>query len=440
MTLSVYGDGKAGATSGANTITHFYDRAGIKAANCVNIFQQFADRKSMPTKSGKTFKISKWMHMYDRSLLDPEFAKKGFLTARDVAEVTQSLQAALLAEGAGAVNQRTLQKVTFETQLNRYGEMIEYTDEVELFSEDAIQVRYREELGALANSRNEDLIMMDMLATTTVMLAGGAAAKSDIGADIAVDGSEDANWKVTYDLLRRASRKLTRNRAKKNTSIVTGSNKIGTTPVAQAFYAIVGADVKADLEVLTRGGSNTEEFVFIPVHKYGSAGGIAEGEVGAVHDIRFVEAERMAVYRAKGAAVPADYEGSLAYTEGSLTLTNNTTSAIDVTSVVSGAPDVGAGETIVAEDEAQATALEALGLTRALGNFDVFPILFPTQGAFATVGLKGNDKITFHAKAPNQTGLDNPYGTRGFFSYNFFYAGILLEEEKVLNLLVGASA
>ena len=40
-----------------------------------------------------------------------------------------------LAEGAGAVNKRTLQN-TVETTLNRYGEMIDYTDEVELFSED----------------------------------------------------------------------------------------------------------------------------------------------------------------------------------------------------------------------------------------------------------------------------------------------------------------
>ena len=34
----------------------------------------------------------------------------------------------------------------------------------------------------------------------------------------------------------------------------------------------------------------------------------------------------------------------------------------------------------------------------------------------------------------------NPYGTTGFFSYNFFYAGILLREEAVLKMLVAASA
>ncbi|TQV61430.1 MAG: hypothetical protein FNT15_09855 [Sulfurovum sp.] len=72
-------------------------------------------------------------------------------------------------------------------------------------------------------------------------------------------------------------------------------------------------------------------------------------------------------------------------------------------------------------------------------KFDVFPILFPTEGAFATVGLKGNGKIQFNSKSPSQVELVNPYGTKGFFSYNFWYAGLILEEEKLLKVLVAAS-
>ena len=66
--------------------------------------------------------------------------------------------------------------------------------------------------------------------------------------------------------------------------------------------------------------------------------------------------------------------------------------------------------------------------------FDVHPILFPTQGAFATVGLKGQGKIKFNSRSPAFVTNENPYGTTGFFSYNFFYAGIILEEEKMLKL------
>ena len=404
MATQVYGNG-ANSSAGANTVVHFYDRAGIKAANRVNVYGQFADRKTMPTKMGKTFKISKFLHIYDRAVADADFAAKGYMTARTAAQVSADLTAASLAEGAGAVNQRSLKKITMETSLARYGEMIEYTDEVELFSEDTIQVRYREELGALANSRYEDLLQLDMLSTPTVIYSGTATSLGTVGASIATDGSEDADWKVSYDLIRRSVRKLVRNRAKMNTSIVTGSNKIGTQPVNSAYYAIVGADVRADLETLTRGETYSTEFVFVPVHKYAGATNLAEGEVGSMHQVRFIEAEGAVVYGGMGAAVPSGYAGSLAYT----------TFATD----------------------AEAVAVRGVGAV-AGDYFDVHPILFPTQGAFATVGLKGQGKIKFNSKSPEQVELINPYGTTGFFSYNFFYAGIILEEEKMLKTLVAA--
>lgn len=400
MVTHVYGNG-TNSTSGANTIVHYYDRAGLKQANRVNVFQQFADKKSMPTKTGKTFKISKFLHMYDRAPNDLEFSAKGYLTARSADEVSTSLAAAGLAEGAGAVNKRTLQKVTIETTLARYGEMIDYTDEVELFSEDLIQVRYREELGALANSRHEDLIMMDMLATGTVLYSGAATSLATIGGGVAANGSTDELAKVSYDLIRSATRKLLRNRGKKNTSIVTGAEKIDTRTVAKAYYGIIGADVKADLENLTRGTTYEREYVYIPVHKYASAGTLAEGEVGAMHEVRFIEAEGMIKYAGAGAVPPQNYAGTLSIT---------------------GATNL-----------ASATPADR-------GRFDAYPILFPTEGSFATVGLKGQEKIVFNSRAPDFVTNENPYGTKGFFSYNFFYAGLITNEEALLKVVVAASA
>lgn len=378
MTTQVYGNG-TNSSQGANTVVHYYDRAGIKAANRVNVYGQFASKKHMPKKMGKTFKISKFLHMYDRRPDSTDFGDKGYMTLRTADEVSASLTNSQLAEGAGAVNQRTLEKVTMETSLARYGEMIEYSDEVELFSEDTMQVRYREELGELANSRMEDLQQLDLLSTPTVMYGGTATALNEV----------DEDSVVSYDLMRKAVRKLVRNRGSKNTKMITGDVKIDTKTVDKAYYAVIGANVKGDLETLTRGtvaDNGTTEFVYIPSHKYGSAGTLAEGEVGAMHEIRFIESESAVVYAGEGA-------DSSAHT-GDLSTTG--------------------------------------------GNFDVFPILFPTQDAFACVGLKGMGKIKFNAKSPEVVSDTNPYGTKGFFSYNFFYAGILLEEEKVLKVLVTA--
>ena len=392
MATNIYGNG-TNSTAGANTVIHYYDRAGIKAANRMNIYGQFVSRKDMPTKMGKTFKISKFLHMYDRALNDADFAAKGFLTSRSADEVSLALTNASLAEGAGAVNKRSLQKVTVETTLARYGEMIDYTDEVDLFSEDYIQVKYREELGELANSRMEDLIQLDMLGTPTKMYSGAGVSLGTVGDSIAADGSEDAEWKVSYDLIRKAVRKLTRNRAKKNTSIVTGSTKIDTKTIAKSYYAIIGPEVKTDLENLTRGTSYEKQFVYEPIEKYGDAAKLAEGEVGAMYQVRFIESEGAVVYAGKGATVPNGYVGNLSYT----------------------------------------------GTIGTDAKFDVYPILFPTEGSFATVGLKGQGKIKFNSKDPAEVENVNPYGTTGFFSYNFFYAGIILEPEKLLAVYVAAT-
>lgn len=392
MATNVYGTG-LNSTAGANTIIHYYDRAGIKAANRKNVYGQFVSRKEMPNKMGKTFKISKFLHMYDRALSDPDFAAKGYMTARTADEVSAALTNASLAEGAGAVNKRSLQKITVETSFARYGEMIDYTDEVDLFSEDYIQVKYREELGELANSRMEDLIQLDMLGTGTVLYSGTATSKATIGDSIATDGSEDADWLVSYDLIRKAVRKLVRNRAKKNTTIVTGSTKIDTKTIASSYYAIIDADVKTDLENITRGTSYEKHYAYVPFHKYGDATKAAEGEVGSMYEVRFIESESAVVYAGKGATVPAGYVGSLAYT----------------------------------------------GTIGVDAKFDVHAILFPTENAFATVGLKGQGKIKFNAQDPSKVELINPYGTQGFFSYNFWYAGIILEEEKLLAVYCGAT-
>lgn len=414
MATNIYGNGTTTATAGANTIVHYYDKAGVKAANAVSVYAQFADRRSMPLHMGKTYKVSKWLHIFDREPTDPDFAAKGYLTARNIVDVSTGLSAdAALAEGAGAVNKRSIKKVTLETTLARYGEMIDYTDEVTMFSEDIIQVRYREELGMLANQRSEDLIQLDMLSTTNVMYSGAGTSLATVGVDsTAGNGTTDALSQANYDLVRKAIRKLVRNRSERNTSIVTGSTKIDTRTINKAFYAIIGPEVKFDLENVVRGNvsaNGATEYVYVPSYKYASASDLAEGEVGRMHDVRFIETESATVYRGAGNEVGV-YTGNLANT----TLTAPEAAALSTFT----------GGTYVAGEQ----------------RFDVFPILFPTKGSFATVGLKGNNKIKFRAQSPEKVELSNPYGTNGFFSYNMWYAGIILREERLLKTLVTASA
>ena len=391
---TIYGNGTTTASNGANTIVHYYNRAGIKAANSRSIYSQFCDRQSMTTNMGKTYKVSKWQHIYDLDQTNVNFSAKGYLGKRDLATITTNLantgMSGAITEGAGAINKVTPKKITVETSIARYGFMIEYTDEVTIFSEDTVHVKYREELGYLINQASEDLIQKDMLNGCGIVINAAGVAKNQLGATIAPDGTNEDLYKVSFDLIRRAVKALVRNRAQRNSEIVTGSTKIGTAPINSAFYAIIGPEVKYDLETLTRsGGIAHEDWAYIPAYQYASATNLAEGEVGSMHDVRFIESEGAMMEAGAGAAVPAGYTG---------TLSNNGT------------------------------------------NFDVFPILFPTKGAFATLGLKGIGKVVFHAKAPNEVELGNPYGTKGFFSANMFYAGIALQPEKLARVNVLATA
>lgn len=432
MVDNTYNRSDGNSTHGQNTIVHYYDKAGIKAANAVSLYAQFSDRRSMPLKMGTTYKVSKWLHIFDREDgVDAAFATKGYLSSRSVADVTAGLTAAALSEGAGAVNKQTIKKVTLSTQFARYGEMIDYTDEVEMFSEDMVQVHYREELGLLANRRAEDLVQLDMLSSTNNMYVGTAAAVIEVGQDTTnATGTDDDDSMVSYDLIRKGVRRLVRNRAEKNTSIVTGSTKIDTRTVNKAFYAIVGPEVKYDLEGVVKGNvtdNGTTEYAYVPAYKYADAANLAEGEVGAMNDVRFIESESAVVYAGQGAvSAPAE-------------ATDNYSGLLSTTTFADGAAVIASGRATVYDRVGDAEGAAGAG-TDALEYFDVFPILFPTKGSFATVGLKGHGKIKFNAQAPSKIELSNPYGTQGFFSYNMWYAGIILREERLLKIMVAASA
>jgi N4-gp56 family major capsid protein len=458
---NVYG-GAAGVDTAttfgnANTVTHYYDRAGIKAANAVNVYGQFADRKSQPTKMGKTFKISKYLHIYDLDQDDATFAAKGYLGKRDLATVTANLAAtdgsgAGLTEGAGAINQVSVKKVTVSTDIARYGYMIEYTDEAVLFSEDPVQVKYREELGYLMNQTNEDLVQKDMLNGAGIEIQAGGVNKLSLGN--AIDGTDATTIeateplaKISFDLVRSGIKALVRNRAKRNTEIVTGSTKIGTAPINKAFYGIVGPEVKYDLESLTRGSTYSTEYVYVPAYQYAAASNLAEGEIGSMHDVRFIESEGAMMEAGAGFAVPDAYD-----TNGGTLSTSTVTSGIVVvdggasggTIIVDGVTyTLGASETLNIPASAVTSGITGTVTEGAATDgdlFDVFPILFPTQGAFATLGLRGKGKTQFHSKAPSDVNLTNPYGTKGFFSANMFYAGLVLQPEKLLRINVLATA
>jgi len=421
------------STSGANTIVHYYDRMGIKAAIDENIFSQTADARNMPKKYGKTYKVSKWLHILDDdnmndqgnlvwdegssayvTVVDNEGYKSGnkcFLdhrydgadstakhaaaladanafnastgsgtpveiaagthngaqygSSRDVGYVTDNMP--VLAEGASGVNRVGVTKITVETSLKRFGNYLEYSDEVDLFSEDSVQIHYREELGYMAGQVQDDLTQIDMLNAAGIVAYTGTATSRDTVADIMAGVSG-------YNIIRKTTKQLFVNKAKKTTSVIGASTKVTTTPINAGWTAFIDSDVKYDLESVV---DTAGDIAWTPSYKYATSGSLMKGEVGAIHDTRFIEAPRMMFWQKD------------------------------------------------TENNAQLT--------------DVHAILYVTPESFATVGLHGNNKITFKSKAPGKADSTDVYGLRGFFSYNFFYASIALQPEKIARIECAAS-
>lgn len=390
MANMVYGNGTSqGNGQNANNVTLFYDKTGIKAANEMNIYARYASSKDMPLNYGKTYKISKFLHILD----DANTNGNQYGSTRDTKDVTAGMP--VIGEGAEQVNQVGISKVTIETGFARYGNYLEYTDEVLMFSEDKVQIKYREELGYLAGQVSDDLTQLELLSGTNVQYGGSASSRATVG----------ENSDVSFNGIRKAARTLSNALAPRKTTYITGSTKIDTQTISPSYVAICGSNVKYDLETLTDSFSSASgKSPFIPARQYASSGSLLDGEFGAVHETRFVLSNRAMKFSGQGAPV-----------------TGNTSKA-----------------TTTFSNDSEAVAARGAGETAGT-YYDVFPVLYISEDAFATVGIQGNKKIKFRAISPDNKELNNPYGTKGLFSYNFWFSAIILRQERLLRYEVSAS-
>lgn len=467
-TKNYYGGGY-NASNGYNNKLFYYDAASIKAATSERIFGQLASTRTMPQGSGREYRVKVDHYSYERMpwavnttgpvdattlAFSEEFKKKGYVSARSLSSVEQSLLGNLttypkfagknstawydkndanislkvtdntgitsegfdlngttstanadigkrLFEGQGPSNKVTLVSTTINTFIHRFGEMIDYTEDVLLFSEDNMQLKYHKDLGERQRDIVEDLDQLTLLATPNVMFSGTATSLATMGTGIgtgAVDATTGLNaveesFKVNYKLLQAAVKRLSRYKVPKKTSMVTGSLKVDTKTIPACYVAICGDDVKVDIQNLVRTNGKLQDFAFVGVEQYAAGDkAVFDGEFGKVGEVRFICSQKMLVARNAGALVDENYVGSLSYT--------------------------GAVKT---------------------GKFDVFPILFVGGDSFANIKLQGKGVAEFFSQPPTSTKSD-PYAMKGYFAYKLWYGSIILRPERVLRLNVLASA
>ena len=412
-----YGNGTSTSTNGANVRVDALSEKAIRTAKKDIVFEQLCDSRTLPMNYGKTLKVHKTLYILDDNNDNDQGMGQGdgtigsvgatlangnlYGSSRSVVDVSAGLP--LLSEGAGRVNRVGVTRITKEGTLTRMGAFLEYTDEVDKFSDAKMEMEYYEKMGELAAELYDDYLQKELLGACGIEYYGGVA--TSLLEICGTDATNTVASDLEYETILDAEDMLEANYAKMSTSIIDGSRNVGTVPVNASFFAYCGRETVRTLNGLQ---DDFSQKAFVPARMYAAAGNLAKNEVGAVHSTRFIQAQRMMKYDGCGAEVGAT-------------------------------PTGGYKSTVLDAAAAKARFHDSVGDGTGTGiagtYYDGLPIIYVTKGAFATVGLQGNKKINFLSKKPGTASYEDPHGLQGIYSFNFFAGSIALEPEKMIRIV-----
>lgn len=254
-------------------------------------------------------------------------------------------------------------------QLQQYGRRTTLTDVIMDTHEDNVLSEYSAVMGELAGQTMEMVVFNTLRSGTNVLFPGVVTARTGVNA--AVDAA----------ILQRAIRQLKRQNAQMVTSMLQGTDKVGTMPIRAAFIAFCHPDLENDLEAVP--GYKT-------LAEYAQVKPVAENEVGAYRYIRFLTSTL--------------YVPWLAATSGTST-------------------------TYMSNGSRPAVA----------ANSDVYPIIIVGKDAYGTVSLAGASAITPMVVNPKPSDSD-PMAQRGHISFKFYATAVILNDAWMVRLEVLVTA
>ena len=163
----------------------------------------------------------------------------------------------------------------------QYGCLYSYTDKAAELYEDDIPKEMREQTGERMGLVREMIRYGELKSGTNVLYAGGTSRAT-------------VDERLTLPVLRKMTRTLKANHAKKKTRILAPSANYDTSAVEASFIVFVHTDAEPDIRDLPG---------FTPVAKYANRQPINENELGSCEEFRFVTSPELAPYAAAGAAV-----------------------------------------------------------------------------------------------------------------------------------------
>ena len=247
--------------------------------------------------------------------------------------------------------------------IKQFGCLYQLTDQTADTYEDDVPAEMKKHAGERVGLLREMIRYGVVKGCTNVFYASGTSRATVAG-------------KITLNVLRKISRNLQANHAKRITGILAPSANIATKPVEASYLVFVHTDAEADVRDLAG---------FIHVSAYGSRKPVHPQELGSCENFRFVTSPELAPYAAAGA-------------------------------------DLG-----------------STGLS-GTGKVDVYPFVVTGEDAWGQLALRGSDSIDPTYIPPGQKDKSDPLGQRGYIGAKFYMNAVLLNEGWMAVAEAGVSA
>ena len=308
-------------------------------------------QKSQPKRSGKTVSMRRYRPY--GALATNDNTKN-----RPVVDAT----AHILTEGV-APTADTLVPDDVEVSLVQYGCLYQVSDVANDLYEDDVPSEMKKQCGERVGLIREMVRYGIVKAGTNVFYSGGTTRAT-------------VDEKITLKMLRKASRTLQANHAKKITGVLAPSINIGTLPVESAYLVFVSTDAEADVRDLAG---------FVHVSEYGNRKVVNENEIGSVENFRFITSPELSPFTDSGAAT---------------------------------------GST---------------GLFSSGTKVDVYPFVICGEDAWGQLALRGENAIDPTWIPPGEKSKSDPLGQRGFVGAKFYFACKVLNEGWLAVIEAGVS-
>lgn len=307
-------------------------------------------------------------------------------SSRDIGVISDRLP--VLGELGGRVNRVGFKRLTIQGTMQKYGFFYEFSNDALNFDTqaDLLQSMSREAVRG-ATQLQEAMLQKDLLDNCgTVYVPGTGFADWDTDTTASLKATVNASAIPTYKDFMKFKLMLDDLRVPGSTSMFTGTRYIDTKTIPSARFAFISNALLPTLEQIKDFNNNP---AWVPVEQYAAGGYTHPKEVGKIGNFRFIVVPEGQYWAGAGATVDTTTTGS---TDGNYRATN--------------------------------------------GKFDVYPILVIGDDAFTTIGFQtsGKDgKIKVMTKMPGieTASFDDPYGSRGFTSMQWWYGFLAQRPERL---------